>query len=238
MRILARAMIVLGIAGCLNLTGATARAAFTDPSGDTFGTGRFKPDIITYSATFDTATATTSFTIGFANAIAAPSTNAVNGLYGYIDLDTDKNAATGGNAAFGADQPGGNSWINFFVAQGLAPGPAINLGDEYFVDLGSEHDHAGTVDLVDASTNAILAEVAISYTSTSLSLTLALLGTGDGSMNFGLVVGDSDSPSDRAANGAVADRSVTTSAAVPEPSSLLLSALGLAGCLGYRSRSR
>jgi hypothetical protein len=230
MRLLTRALASLCVAAGLYFHGGAASAAFIDPTGDTFGTGTFKPDITTYNATFDPIAGRTTFTIGFANAI--------NGLYGYIDLDTDRNAATGGNAAFGANQPGGNSWINYFIAQGLVPGPTINLGDEFFVDLGSEHDHAGLVDLVNASTNAIAAEVAISYTSTSLSLTLALLGTGDGSINFGILVGDINSPSDRAANGAVADRSVPISSAVPEPSSLLLCALGLAGCRAYRLRSR
>jgi hypothetical protein len=224
-------------AGALWLASPRANAGFIDPTGDVFNSGfGFQPDITTYSATFTGSS--TTFTVNFASAIAPASSFAANSLFGFIDIDQDKNAATGGNAAWGANQPGGNSWINFFVANGGIPAPynvQINLGDEFFVDLSTEANHPGTVDVFNAATNASLFTVPIAFTPTSYSLTVPFVGTGDGSMNFGLLVGNANVVTDRAPNGAVADTTQPLGGpAVPEPTSLALLAqaalIGLVGC--------
>ena len=215
----------LCVAAALLAPRAAARGAYTDPTGDTFGNGPVQIDITSYDATY--ANGSTTFVINFAHAIAPPSAFADNSVVGFIDLDLDRNAATGGTASFpgGTAIPGGNSWINYFVSQGTVPGPTIGLGDEAFVDLGSEANHPGTVDVVRTSDNAIIDTVAVTYGAQSLTLTIPIVGTGSSqSLNFGILVGTNAELTDRAANGPVPDFS--TSAVVPEPAGLALLALG------------
>ena len=222
--------LVLCAATSLFSSATPASAGFTDPTGDTFGSGPVQIDITSYDAVYSGRN--TTFTINFAGPIAAASTFASNGLYGFIDLDLDRNAATGGFAAFPgttANLVGGNNWINYYRSQGVVVGPTIATGDEAFVDLGSEANHAGQVDIFSALTNAVLATVAISFTSNSVSLTVPLVGTGSSpAMAFDLLVGTSGELTDRAANGAVADLSHSSgTTAVPEPTSMMLLGLGL-----------
>ena len=214
------------------------QAAFTDPTGDTFGSGPVQIDITSYDAVYSGGN--TTFTINFAGPIAAASTFASNGLYGVIDLDLDRNASTGGFAAFPgitSNLPGGNNWINYYQSQGALAGPTIATGDEAFVDLGSEANHAGQVDIFSATTNAILATVAISFTSNSVALTIPLIGMGSSpALGFDLLVGTSAELTDRAANGSVADLShAGPSVAVPEPASWTMLALG---CLAIGAHRR
>src|SRR5262245_18321556 len=87
----------------LLLLAGPARAD-SDPMGDTFGQGPDQQDITTYNAM--TMGGRTTFSIDFANNIAAPSASATNSLVGYIDLDLDSNKNTGGNAPWGQDLQG------------------------------------------------------------------------------------------------------------------------------------
>src|SRR5438876_226617 len=87
-------IMMLGVAAALSATPA-ARAGFlrVDPAGDTFVFG-VGPDIITYEGRI-TGPGVVAFSAEFAAAISAPSSFAPNSVYGFIDLDTDKNAGTG-----------------------------------------------------------------------------------------------------------------------------------------------
>jgi hypothetical protein len=220
----------------------SASAAFgdtiIDPTGDTFGAGPVRPDIT--MVTGNLVGGGVQFTVTYAGAISPASSFAANSVVGYIDLDTDQNAATGGTAPFGGPVAGGNSWINYLIGQGSVPGPTINLGDEFYVDLFSESFHPGLVDVVDTNTGSPTGSVPISYSSNSFSLTvpLSLLGGDDGNLNYGVVTGTFNEPTDRAPNGATPGTVSAQAATVPEPGSLTLAGLGLTGFLAYRWRRR
>jgi hypothetical protein len=144
----------LVLTGLLLVRPAAAGPLLGDPVGDTFGVLSPQLDIVSSSGDFNSGPPTTYvFKVNFTGPRAPASAFAPNSVVGFIDIDADQNAATGGSAPFGGPVPGGNSWINVFILQGQVPGPTINLGDEFFLDLGSEQFHPGQVDVVRASTN-------------------------------------------------------------------------------------
>jgi PEP-CTERM motif len=174
------------------------------------------------------------FAVNFAGPIAPPSAFAANSVVGYIDLDIDGNAATGGSAPWGGPVAGGNSWINFFVNQALISGPNIRLGDEFYIDIGSEEFHPGFVDIVRTSDDATVDSRPITFGSQSfrVSVPLADLPGANSIINFGIIVGDFNEPTNRAPSG------MDPAQTVPEPASLLLLAIG-AGVAGiYRVARR
>lgn len=214
---------------------ADAGPILTDPPGDTFGTGTH--DITTYSAITDPATSTTLLTVNFAGPISPPSAFAPDSVLGFIDLDTDRNPTTGGTTPWLGALTGGNSWINFFIPPNpgtpALPPPhdtLIALGDEFYVDLFSEASNPGFVDLTDANTGAVAA-IPIAFGPTSFSILIPLTGSGNGSLNFGLLFGTIVGPTDRAPNGAEPAQSY-----VPEPGSIVSYAIMLLCLLGYAWR--
>jgi hypothetical protein len=215
-------------------TAPAAAAPIVDPVGDTFGSGA-PIDVTGLSAALGAGGLTLTMT--FNGVIAAPSATAANSVLGFIDLDTDQNAATAGGAPWGSPVPGGNNWINFFASS--VPGPLVALGDEFYVDLGSELFHPGAVDVVNTATNAKRL-VGISYGASSLSLTiaLALLGGDDGNVNFGALVGNFVAPTDRVPNGTTPGSTTITSTDIPEPGTLMLGALAGAMLLASSRRGR
>jgi hypothetical protein len=204
---------------CLCATNVNADPVFVDPVGDTFGAGSVQLDITSVNGTV--LGSNLAFRVTFATQVAPPSALAPNSVVGFIDLDTDQNASTGVislQAIFG-------------------PGPAPLLGDEFFVDLGSEISHAGLVDIVNATTFSVTATVAITFSATSFSLEvpLAAIGGDNGIVNYGVIIGTFAEPTDEALNGTAP--AVSGPAAIPEPATLLLLGSGLAGFL-LKSRRR
>ena len=199
-----------------------------DPVGDTFNTGTH--DIVSSELMLQGGVFTAK--VQFAGPVAAASAAAANSVVGYVDLDTDQNAATGGTLPFGGPLPGGNSFINLFILGGLVPGPPIALGDEFYVDLFSEATSPGFVNVVNATTDVVAASVAISYLGSSVefSIPAAILG-GTSAINFGVLAGDLSAPTDRAPN----DQNPAVSSTIPEPGVLALSLLGF-GLLRHRRR--
>jgi hypothetical protein len=218
--------IALGITTALLAGVAAARAGtISDPTGDTFASG---PDIVSVQS--NSSGSSVVFSVQFAGAIAPPSAFQSNSLYGFIDIDKDKNAATGGNAPWGGNVPGGNSWINFFSP----PTSRVALGDEFFVDLGSEGNHPGQVDVDRTLDLVTTGTVAITYMSTSFSFTLptSLLGGGNNDYNFGVLVGTASQITDQAPNGPL------PASVLPEPSSICLCMPPLFVALAYGWRRR
>jgi hypothetical protein len=201
-----------------------------DPAGDTFNTGTH--DLVSYELAL--AGGVFTATLNFAGPIAPASAGAANSVVGFIDLDTDQNPATGGTAPFGGPVPGGNSFLNFFIMGGLIPGPTIPIGDEFYVDLFSEFDSPGLVDVVDTTTNTVVDTVPITYFPSSLqfSIPAATLG-GASAINFDVLVGDMQAPTDRAPNGGAP---AVSTPGVPEPGVLTLSLVGLGVMMRRRRR--
>jgi hypothetical protein len=154
------------------------------------------------------------FRVTFATQVAPPSALAPNSVVGFIDIDTDQNAATGE--------------VSFQEIFG--PGPAPLLGDEFFVDLNSELVQPGLVDIVNATTFVVTATAAITYTSNSFSVVVPLsaLGGDNGIVNYGVIIGTFLEPTDEALNGTAP---AVSGPAIPEPATLLLLGSGLAGLL-------
>jgi hypothetical protein len=202
---------------CILVALPTARAGLshTDPQGDTFG-ALGAPDIVAVTTEFTSpAMDEMKFTVDFDNSID------VLDFIGYLDIDNDRDPATGGFGGWGTDlQPGSpNSWLNNFIGQSLVPGLPVQLGGEYYIDLGSAMFSVDVAaDVYEASSASLVGTTsALSFGANSLEFTLplSLLG-GNKHFNYGLIAGTSGGPSDRVSNGTAP---LTT---VPEPSSAVL----------------
>jgi hypothetical protein len=239
-------LLVGAVALLVGIPPATA-GSLSDLMGDTFDpldVGGPLPDIGTYGATTSVALGTTTFAVNFFNDILPPSALSAASVVGYIDIDTDRGATPGGHAPWGMDLAGGNNWINFFTAPNpgtpsIPPGPdsesTIITADKYYVNLFSEATHPGFVDVISTADNSVFATVPIAFTARGFTLTVPLVGTGDGSLDYDLLVGTYLEMTDRAPNGGIPSQSV-----LPEPAGLVLLGSGLAGLaiLGRRSRAR
>lgn len=194
---------------------AEARAdAVIDPTGDTFGAGSVRHDMTSVNATF--AGSSLTFTVNFAGQIYAPSALNARSVYGFIDIDADRNPATGAEP-----------FVNIF-----GPGPVIALGDEFALDLFSEEFQAGRVDVLNAVSDVVgTAPITFGANAFSVTVPLALLGGSNGLINYGVVVGTFGEATDRAPNGTLP----ATSTPVPEPATMLLLGTGLAA-VGARLR--
>ncbi len=191
----------------------TARASihtFADPANDTFGSGSFQQDIKRITA--EVTGTDLTFTVEFYNDILPPSAiepspAPENVLLGFIDIDVDQSKLTG--------TPSNVSSFGI---------PPSGLGVEYFVELESEKNHAGSVEVLDAATFLPVDIVPISFASNSFSLTipLASIGGDDGHVNFGAIMGTITESTDQV---------LGNTRVIPEPGSLavwgLLSAIGL-----------
>ncbi len=188
---------ILALALALTL-GAAASAAVTifDATSDAFGLGPIQHDIVSVTSTINPANVV--FEVAFAGPIAPASSFAPNSLVGFLDLDVDRNPATGVTSRFGAPAS-----------------PTTIPGVEFYVDLFSESFSPGMVDVIDASTGLPSGSAAISYSPSLFSLTLprSLIGSDDGLLDWGLAAGTFTEPTDQAAG--------STSGTVPEPASVL-----------------
>jgi len=209
----------------LSLSTPPSRAGivYPDPVGDTFGVGPVQHDITSIGSTL-TAT-DLIFNVTFADTIAPASAASPLSVVGFLDIDIDRNPATG---VTDADS-------GFTIARGGVPAKS-GLGVEVFLDLFSESATPGSVDLVNVGTLTAIGSAPITFDPHSLSIDvpLALLG-GNGQVNYGITVGTFDEATDEARN-----PGLSPATSVPEPSSLVLlggSVVCLAAVYGRRIRN-
>ena len=218
--------LLVGIALLLTAV-STGRASIviSDAVGDTFGTPFVSHDITSAETTVTDTDIT--FILSFLADIAPPSDfTSFNNVVGFIDIDTDQNASTG-------------SISNQSL---LSPNGPSGLGIEYYVDLFSEAFTPGFVDVIDALTFLPVGSVPISFEPRAFSLTipLAMLGGDNGNTNYGAIVGDFFDSSDEITNFGLAPAYSRRDSqqVVPEPSSLLVWSLLVAGVVGAVGRRR
>jgi hypothetical protein len=163
-------------------------AVVLDPAGDAWPAPWLTADITAISSTFNNGSIT--FKVDFDGPVFLPSASDSihQGLFGNIEVDTDQNPGTGGPAGAG-----------FFFP------PAMNMGVDYFIDVGSERMHAGVVDVVSRvkESTSIVGQVPIVATEKSFSVTipLALLGGDNGLVNYVANLGVLSTFKDRVPNG-------------------------------------
>jgi hypothetical protein len=192
------------------------------------------PAITLLSITGNNDGANYTFTLTFANpTIEGPSSGNSDAVYGFINMDTDKDAATGVTGAF-LDSSGFQPGFGQFTPS--------SLGVDAYINLSSEgdplHGAPGLVDLVSTNGFSPIDAVAVTYAnqsgSTPSTLTLSiplsdfsnnqisLLDTG----NFSVVVGNANNATD------------FLPASVPEPGSAFLLAVGMPLSLLVVARAR
>jgi hypothetical protein len=182
------------------------------------------PAIVLLSITGTNDGTNYTFTLTFANpTIEGPSSGNDDAVYGFINMDTDKNSATGHSGAF-------------LDSKGYEPGfghySASSQGFDAYINLTSEgdplHGAPGLVDVVSTSSFNPIDTVPITYTnrsgSTPSMLTFSipltdfsthqipLLDTGD----FSVIVGNANNATD------------FLPSAAPEPRSVVLLGAGMA----------
>jgi hypothetical protein len=174
-----------------------------------------------------------SFTLTFFNpTISGPSSGRSDSVFGFINIDTDKNAATG---VSGAALDSGN------IEPGFGRYPPGFQGVDLFINLTSEGDPtrpAGQVDLVTTKGFLPLTTVSVSYTNAKgtaqstmfLSIPLSFFSSNNISLNdtgnFSVVVGNINNATDYLPS------------AVPEPTSLSLYGAGVVSILIARVRGK
>jgi hypothetical protein len=178
-----------------------------------------------------------NFTLTFANpTIEGPSSGNCDAVYGFINLDTDKNSATGVS---------GSSLDAMGYESGFGRYSKASLGIDAYINLSSEgdptHGAPGLVDLV--TTNGftpIDTTIPVKYTNqvgttpSELTFSIPLTDFSANHINvndagdFSVVVGNLNNPTDFLPSGS----------GIPEPAALVLLSLGavLPIILGSRNR--
>ncbi len=164
------------------LAGATTVGAVADPTGDTFSPGIDLNDL-------SACQSATSLVVhlGFADDVVPPPLDGpppANTVVGYVDLDLDRNAATGNQSKTEEFGPSG---------------AGTELGIEGFVDLGEWNPADGTLGL-HVFTIGETVRVPATYTANGLTIAIPLETPVEGGINVATVVGTTNDPTDVAPN--------------------------------------
>jgi hypothetical protein len=226
---------VLAAAAALLIGTADARAgvfAFSDSTSDLLGAGPVQHDIVSYETQYNATETAVTFVIEFAGPVQAASAFGPNSVIGYIDIDTDFNAATGGTAPWGASVAGGNSWVNHFANTDGNPARRVTIGSEFYLDLGSELFTPGFVGLYRTSDNAEVGLAEATYNGNVMSVTVSTAALGRPYFSYAVVAGTFGEQTDQAPDGGVA--AIST----PAPSGVILAVVGGLSLLGGRRLRR
>ena len=154
----------------------SAEVVMGDPEGDVAEPGL--PDALSFS--IDSKDGFTTFEIGFAGDVAPPGSPSGEELFGFVDIDTDRNRGTG-------DPP----LVDFLT------GDASDLGSEMMIALDSYSENDGGVDLLAAGSSAVVARVPASFSGQIVSVRVPdELLSADGGLHASVVVGSHQEPSD------------------------------------------
>jgi hypothetical protein len=192
----------------LKSTAPDSQPIVLDPVGDVRNPASpLQNDIVSSSATFDRGSLT--FKVSFAEKVFAPSSGNVRHLNGYIEIDTDQNPGTGR-----------------LPMVYLVSAPDINMGVDYQINLFSEAQHPGFVEIRTELPfdDVITGTVPIQFTDNSFTVVvpLVMLGGDNGLVSYSLAIGVANIfPTDRLPNGAE-----------PAPSVALPELIALDNCAG------
>ncbi len=178
---------------CVLLAYGSQAAPIEDPTGDLLAASG--PDLTALRASH--LDDELIITLELAQAVSAPDSGQVNALFGFIDLDLDRNASTG-EVAF----------VDFLT------GVPSDLGNEFYVDFSTYR--AGEVDLVRNASAAVVGRVPMTLADRRVTVSLphALLGSSS-TVHTAVVVGGEAAPSDVVPNGGfVASTGATNEGAV------------------------
>jgi len=208
---------------CCTFTNA---ALVTDVSGDAVTGSYATYDITSIDALF-TAT-DIMFTVNLTSNPLAPSVAGNSGLNGFIDIDIDINPFSGASSNI--------SSLSF-------PFGTSGLGVEYYIDLFSEANNPGFVDIKDPiALTTTTAPITYGINMFSVTVPLIQLGNDDGMVNYAIVVGDFGNVTDQAVDagiisaGGMPASSSLAPAVVPIPPAIWLFGSGLLGLVGVARR--
>lgn len=201
---------------------AKPKTTVGDPAGDSFGVSP-DPDLNLFSAATDGTNLI--LLLGFVNPISPFDSGQADALGGEIELDTDRNAATGAPAGVDA----------------LCPLPA-GIGVEAEVNLASYDSNTGQLQVTDA--NIGTNNVGATFTANTVEITIPLAflsGPGTGIVDAAVIVGSPIEATDCAPDGGFITSSPLPSLEIPTLQgwglALLCGSLILAG-LGVMRRRR
>ncbi|NJL28532.1 MAG: hypothetical protein HC897_11905 [Thermoanaerobaculia bacterium] len=163
---------------------AVTKVSLADPVGDTLGTTTPQVDLTRLAASI--VGPNVVIDLGFSSPISPPGSGASNAIDGFIDLDTDQNAATGRLP-----------WADALTGQSTT-----GMGNEYYLDLLTYDAGDGAVDLVEEDGESVVGRVAVSFGQRSLQATVPIaLIEDDGSINVAAAIGTlQELPTDVAPN--------------------------------------